>query len=213
MDLRYFPDVNNFTGRFDVHQVRSAGALIVGILATDGTGFVSPTYAEQAAHAHEARLIVWHYHFARPEQDPAGVSEMGHFWRTARTRFKRGDRLVLDVERTHPQGSAALVTYIKRLDRTLHELSGIHEVPYMPDSLFRDCGPNLQTLANEFWMASWGGRVARLGHGRKMIAQQINDGVDGFEPTRYPGIGRVDMNLLQRWYTRRVLAERRKLHL
>lgn len=213
MDVRIFPDINNFTERFQAHQVRAAGALVIGVLASDGESFVSPSYAQQVAHAHEAHLQVWHYHFCRPESDPNAIGEMGHFWKTVRGHYKRGDRLVLDVERNHPAGPMGLVKYVHRCDHVLHQLSGIHQVTYMPDSLFRSCGSGLQTLSKEFWIASWGGRVARLGAGRRMIAQQINDGQDGYPPLRYPGIGSCDMNRLQLWYTRRLMRQRKELHL
>jgi GH25 family lysozyme M1 (1,4-beta-N-acetylmuramidase) len=210
MDARIFPDINNFTERFNAHQVASGGALVVGILATDGVGFTSPTYAEQAQHAHGAGIPVWHYHFCRPEQDRLGVDETPHFWRVVKPHFHRGDRLVLDVERSHPQGLAQLRRYVHMLDERLHELSGIHQATYIPDSLFRALGPELQTRSGDFWIASWGGRVARLGHGRRMIAQQISNGQEGSQPFRYPGIGACDTNRLQRWYVRRLQRERRE---
>lgn len=210
MNRRVFPDVNNFTARFEAHQVASAGALVVGILATDGLVFTSPTYAEQVTRAHEAGLAVWHYHFARPEQNPSGTGEMGHFWRTVREHWRHGDRLVLDVERMHPKGAEALVGYVHHLDAMLHKISGVAEACYMPDSLFRQCGPKLRTISGDFWIASWGGKVARLGGRRRMIAQQISNGQEGFEPFRYPGIGACDTNRLQAWETRRLLRERRR---
>jgi GH25 family lysozyme M1 (1,4-beta-N-acetylmuramidase) len=214
MDRRIFPDISNFTGRFEAHQAASAGGLLVGILATDGLGFMSPSYAQQAAHAHEAGLRVWHYHFARPEVNPRGNGEASHFWSTAKRHYRPGDRLSLDVERTHPRDTAdgpalQLRAYIEHVDRQLHQVSGIHQVAYMPDSLFRACGPGLQVLSGDFWIASWGGNVARLGGRRRMVAQQISNGQEGFEPFRYPGIGACDTNRLQRWYLRQLLKSKR----
>lgn len=208
MDRRIFPDINNFTGRYDAHQVASAGALVVGVLATDGVDFTSPEHAGQAARSHEAALRVWHYHFARPEKAGTPGQEMAHFWGRVKGQWKRGDRLVLDVERMHPAGVGALTKYVRELDSQLHTISGIAQACYMPDSLFRQCGPALQVISGDFWIASWGGTVARLGHGRRMIAQQISDGKEGTPPLRYPGIGPCDTNRLQRWYTRRLLADK-----
>jgi GH25 family lysozyme M1 (1,4-beta-N-acetylmuramidase) len=208
MNSRIFPDISNDTERFQAHQVASAGAPAISILCTDGLGFVSPAYASQAADAHDARIPVWHYHFCRPERNRLAIGEAVHFWRHARTRFEHGDRLVLDVERAHPEGPAGLVRYVHRLDAMLHEISGIEQCAYMPDSLFRQCGSELQTRSNEFWIASWGGTVARLGHGRKMVAQQISNGREGSEPFVYPGIGHCDTNRMQRWYLRQLRRER-----
>lgn len=209
MDRRIFPDVSNFTERFQAHQVRSAGCLLVGVLATDGVDFVSPTYIEQAAHAHEAGLRVWHYHFARPEVDPSAEGEPAHLWRVVKPHFQRGDRLVFDVERQHRDGPRGLTAYCRQLDIRLATISGVDPAFYMPDSLFRSCGPGLQTRSGDFWIASWGGRVARLGHGRRMIAQQISNGEEGSEPFRVPGIGPCDTNRLARWELRRLLRDRR----
>ena len=39
-----------------------------------------------------------------------------------------------------------------------------------------------------------------------MIAQQISDGQQGFQPFSYPGIGACDTNRLQRWYLRQLLG-------
>lgn len=208
MNRRVFPDINNYTGRFEAHHVATAGALVVGVLATDGLRFDSPAHADQAAHAHEAGMSVWHYHFCRPEANPTGAGEVTHFWRTAKPFYQPGDRLVLDVERMHPGGLAQLVAYVRRLDISLHRLTGIAQATYMPDALFRRCGPELQVISGDFWIASWGGRVRPLGHGRRMIAQQISNGQEGFEPFRYPGIGACDTNRLQRWYMRRLLRDR-----
>lgn len=208
MNRRIFPDINNFTSRFEAHHAATAGALIVGVLCTDGLDFVSPTHAEQAARSHDAGLPVWHYHFARPEADPDGNGEMTHFWKHAKPHYRPGDRLILDVERQHPDGPGGLVRYVRHIDYMLHRISGIHEAAYMPDSLFRQCGPNLQILSGEFWIASWGGTVRPLGHGRRMIAQQISNGKEGTRPFSYPGIGPCDTNRLQRWYTRQLLHER-----
>ena len=213
MDARIFADVSNFTTRFDAHRVASAGAVVVGVLCTDGLDFYSDKHAEQARHAHEAGMVVWHYHFARPEANPSGTGEAAHFWRRARPQYQAGDRLVLDVERMHALDGeppySHLVAYVHRIDRTLHEISGVHEAPYMPDSLFRGCGPSLQPLSGDFWLASWGGKIARLGHGRRMIAQQISNGAEGEQPFSYPGIGACDTNRLQRWTLRQLERERR----
>jgi Glycosyl hydrolases family 25 len=208
MDSRVFPDISNFTGRFIAHQVAASGVLLVGILATDGDGFVSPTYVDQVNAAHEAGLTVWHYHFCRPEVGPDGLGEMAHFWRTVQPHFRPGDRLVLDVERLPPGGPAVLVHYVAQVDARLHNISGQAAIGYMPDSMFRSCGPRLQIIGGDWWIASWGGRVARLGAGRRMIAQQISDGKDGFEPKRIPGIGACDTSRLQFWARRRLVKQR-----
>jgi hypothetical protein len=205
MNRRIFPDINNYTLRFQAHHVATAGAQLVGILCVDGRDYYSPTHAQQADQAHDAGLSVWHYLFARPERNPTGAGEPSHLWAHARPHYQPGDRLILDIERMHPHGPTGLITYTHHLDQTLHALTDIPPVIYMPDSLFRQLGPTLQTHANEFWIASWGATVRPLGHGRRMIAQQISNGQEGTRPYTYPGIGACDTNRLQLWYLRHLL--------
>lgn len=209
MNPRLFPDISNYTARFEAQHVATAGALLVGILATDGLDFTSPKHGEQADEAHAAGLAVWHYHFARPERNPRGAGEAGRFWQVARPHYRPGDSLVIDLERPHPAGPAALVAYFLHLDRMLHHVSGVHEIPYMPDALFRACGPGLQPLGRRFWIASWGGTVRKLGAGRELVAQQISNGAEGSRPFTYPGIGACDTNMLTRPYYRLLAQQRR----
>ena len=122
--------------------------------------------------------------------------------------FRHGDRLVLDVERLPAGGPAELVGYVGRVDARLHNISGQAAIGYMPDSMFRSCGPKLQVISGDWWIASWGGTVKRLGAGRRMIAQQISDGKDGSEPMRVPGIGNCDTSRLQFWARRRLVKQR-----
>lgn len=217
MNPRYWPDINNYTGHFAAQQLASAGALLVGVLATDGAKFTSLAHATQSRAAHDAGLNVWHYHFARPEDTASTVgAEALHLWTTVRPVWQAGDRLVLDVERMHPDGPAALTEYVRRLDQAVYRVTGllggdrIAPTVYMPDSLFRTCGPRLQVVSGEFWIASWGGTVRPLGRHRRMVAQQINNGVQGQGPFGCPGVSSpVDMNRLQYWALRRLRRERR----
>jgi hypothetical protein len=201
--------VNNYTGALRAHQYASVNFPVLMPLATDGLNFVSMRYAEQARRAHEAGLMVWHYHFCRPESNPLENGEAAHFWRTVRPYWRHGDRLVIDLERMHPQGPQGLVEYLATFDSRLHHISGIAATCYIPDSLFRQCGPRLQVISGDFHIASWGGNVARLGAGRRMIAQQITGGKPGESPVHLPGIsGVVDVNRIQRWYARKLLSGR-----
>lgn len=208
MDARYFADISNYTDRFQALHYASAGPIVVELLATDGESFVSDKYAEQATHAHQAGLTVVHYHFCRPEQDPTATGEASHFWRTIAPHWHPGDRLMLDIERQHPNGRDGLNRYVHLLDTKLHTISGQAALGYMPDAMFREQGAGLQVISCEWIIASWGGRVARLGAGRRMWAQQISNGEEGYQPMRMPGIGACDTNRLQRWALRRLRRER-----
>jgi hypothetical protein len=186
--------------------------MVVGVLATDGEDFVSDKHAEQAQRAHEAGLDVWHYHFCRPENDPAGVGEASHFWAHVKPHYQRGDRLVLDVEQRHPQGLAALCSYVASVDTRLHNISGVAAVGYTFDSLLREAGRHLQVISGHWWIAKPDGLLAPLGAGRRCIARQVRlDGV-GKGPVHFAGVEGYDVDQLKWWYARALAADRRRRH-
>lgn len=212
MDRRDFVDISNYTARFQAHRYAKAGPMLVAILATDGPGFVNPRHAEDAAHAHGAGLDVWHYHFCRPEVDPSAIGEAAHFWRTVRSYYHPGDRLVLDVEQRHPRGLAALAEYTARVDSKVHTISGVHPAGYTYDSLFREVGRQFQVASGDWWIAKPDGVLLPLLHGRRAIARQVRlDGV-GKGPVRFPGVEGYDVDVLARWYARRVARDRARRH-
>ena len=202
MDPRYFVDISNYTTRFQAGRYAKSGSLLVGILATDGVDFTSERHAEDAAHAHEAGLKVWHYHFCRPERDPAAAGEMNHFWSYVKPWYKHGDRLVLDVEQRHPNGASGLVGYVGESDAKLDRISGVQCVGYTFDALLRETGPRLQVRSREWWIAKPDGFLFPLGAGRKCIARQVRlDGV-GKGPVHFAGVEGYDVDQLARWYLR-----------
>ena len=207
---RYFVDVSNFTARFQAGRYAKSGPMLVGVLATDGVDFVSPAHAEQAAHAHEAGLDVWHYHFARPGNLFETQSQMEHFWQTVKPRYHAGDRLVLDIETLPLVGDLRLIPFTHALDDKLHHISGVQAVGYTYDSLLREAGRDLQIKSGAWWIAKPDGLLLPLGAGRKCIARQVRlDGV-GKGPSRFPGVEGFDVDELAFWYARRLAADRRR---
>lgn len=208
MANRDFVDISNYTARFQAGRYAKSGPMLVGILCTDGVGFVSERHKDDAAHAHEAGLDVWHYHFARPEQDPGGIGEAGHFWANAKPAYHAGDRLVIDLERWHPAGVGALPGYLAGLDTKLHHISGIEAAGYTFDSMLREVGRELQVKSGDWWIAKPDGALLPLLGGRRCIARQVRlDGV-GKGPSRFPGVEGFDVDRLAFWYARRLAADR-----
>jgi lysozyme len=210
MANRLFADVSNYNERFDAHAYVKGGHQLVMILATDGVVFTSPKYVDQANHAHEAGVAVWHYHFCRPEVDPAATGEASHFWTVVKPHYRPGDRLVLDVERRHPGGAKGLIDYTHSLDGKLQKISGVHAVAYTYDSLLREVGHRWQVSSGDWHVASYGSRPAPLGWGRRMVAWQYTDGLVGPEPHRFAGIGPCDGNRLAFWYARKLQRAARR---
>ncbi|WP_037909192.1 GH25 family lysozyme [Actinacidiphila yeochonensis] len=71
------------------------------VKATEGTSYVNPHHAGQAAHARAAGLVVGHYHFARPG---SAAEQAAYFLKHAAA--KAGDLLALDWEDADVSGSA-----------------------------------------------------------------------------------------------------------
>ncbi len=61
-------DVSNHNGSVDWKKVAASGQNFTFVLATDGTDFTSPKYAEQYHGAKDAGLLAAPYHFARPDE-------------------------------------------------------------------------------------------------------------------------------------------------
>lgn len=185
-------DISNYTDRFAAQNYAKAGHRAIGVLATDGERFVSDKHAEQSAHAHEAGLHVVHYHFARPEDDPRAVGEAAHFYGAVKPHFVRGDRVVIDFERAHPEGPAALGRYGQQLDDRLLTISGHEAIGYSFWDFLLNAGRELRVNSGWWWVARYGARILWLPGGRKLWSQQYTDGIAGPEPHRFAGIGNCD---------------------
>lgn len=91
-------DIANYQGTPNMTAVRGAGIALVFIKATQGTGYVNPTFAVNRANATAAGLVRGFYHFAGGE-DP--TSEANHFCDTVGS-LAAGDLVALDWEIANP---------------------------------------------------------------------------------------------------------------
>src|SRR2546423_7691789 len=75
-------DVSHWNGSIDWSQVAASGERFVVMKATEGTGYVDPTYSSNRQGALAAGLVVTAYHFARPDLHPAAAgaaAEADHY--------------------------------------------------------------------------------------------------------------------------------------
>ena len=93
-------DVSHYQNVIDWTQVAASGVRFAFAKATEGTGYVDPTYATNLAGATANGIAFGAYHFARPDLHPNGaVTEADHFVDTAQ--IAPGNLLpVLDIERS-----------------------------------------------------------------------------------------------------------------
>jgi GH25 family lysozyme M1 (1,4-beta-N-acetylmuramidase) len=105
-------DVSHYQNVIDWALVAASGVRFAFAKATEGTGYVDPTYATNRAGAAANGIAFGAYHFARPDLHPNGaITEADHFVDTAQV--IPGDLVpVLDVERSGSLSPAALTQWI-----------------------------------------------------------------------------------------------------
>ena len=116
----FVADISSNNLSFDAAQYAAAGHVLVGIKATEDTGYVNPNHTTWTLHAHSCHVGVLHYHFARPDLNTEPTAEARHFLSVALRNAGGRDYLVLDLERATPQGwthdpawSAAFDEYVQ----------------------------------------------------------------------------------------------------
>jgi GH25 family lysozyme M1 (1,4-beta-N-acetylmuramidase) len=203
-------DVSANNAAFSAAQYASAGHILVTVKATEGTYYVNPKWEEWAVQAHEHKLAVNHYHFARPEDgDP--VAQAQAFWKTVRPHFTpRLDRAMVDIE-TGDQ--ATWPAWLKAYDDELLRLSGIETIGYTYASALSEH----LVLRSQLWMvAAWGterpAKRLQLPCGTLWGWQYTGgQGAPSGGPLGTAGIpGACDMTVLRSATVRNVLHDRSK---
>jgi lysozyme len=198
-----FADVSSNNRGFNAMPYASAGHPVIGIKATESTGYTNPFHAPWVNDAHRHNVPVLHYMFARPEHgDPVGQAE--HFLSVIHTDFHRpGDYLVIDLE----TGSPSTVRGWYEACRDTIRRQGFHPWLYTYVSYLESS--NLVAAGELLWIAAYtsrnpAGPLWRL-HGYKVAAWQQTDGVNGPQPHSYAGIpGTCDGSVLNRGVLRQV---------
>jgi GH25 family lysozyme M1 (1,4-beta-N-acetylmuramidase) len=158
-------DVSDHQPRVDWSLVRAHGAQFAYVKATQGTGFVSATFAAQYDGAAQAGLIRGAYHFALPSQSGGGAQARffvahGGGW-TADGRTLPG---AVDLE-ANPYGARcyglsqpAMVAWIARFTATYHALTSRWPVIYTTSDWWAACtGDNAGFGGRDaLWIASAG---------------------------------------------------------
>jgi lysozyme len=177
-------DLSHWEAPVDFAQVKASGIAAVILKATQGTGFVDPTFAARAVGANDAGLLVGAYHFF-DTSDP--TAQAGYFLATvARTGVPM--LMTLDFEpsatsQTVENNAAVILSMVK-------SMVGIWPVLYtgrcdwlrhsLTFSNVRRCSPN--TVQARF--------VRQVG--RNGNCGQHTDGHIGNGVVPVPGVGRCD---------------------
>lgn len=201
------PRVTDLSHHNAVHDLRASRLWGVIHKATQGTGYVDPTYAQRRQPVADAGMLWGAYHFG-DSSDP--VQQVAHFLDCARP--GPDTLLALDYE-DHPSGAHAtmrpqqMVAFLRECERRI----GRKIVIYSGNRLKEDL-PKLSQADRDYvcshllWLAQYAA-TPRLPAGfSRSFLWQYTDGRVGPEPHGVDGItGEVDLNAFNG--TREELAE------
>ena len=106
-------DISNWQNAVDFNAVKASGREFVIIKATEGTSYVDPWWQRHVDGARAAGLVVFHYHFARPDLGNAASAEADFFANTIN--LPNGEGAMLDMESGSGSLSGWLMTCADRI--------------------------------------------------------------------------------------------------
>lgn len=153
-------DVSHWQGTTDWAKVAAAGKSFAIMKATEGTGYVDPSYATNHAGAAAAGLWTSAYHFARPGATPnEAVLEADHFVAVANLGTR--DLIpALDLEVTGGLSTSALQGWVSTWLREVTAKLGVRPMIYTSPSFWKTYMGDSPSLALAgypiLWIAHWG---------------------------------------------------------
>lgn len=197
MRNRTFADVSNNNGQsLDLHAYKHKGGhILIGVKASEGTTFTDHTHAGRAHRAHEAGVVVIHYHFGHPGS--SATEQAKHFWDQVKPVHSKKDYCCLDIEVTDGMGTAHIKQWVKDFVAHFHKISGHQLVIYSGQAFLQEHGP-IRPPGARFWVAAYGPREAHVYWVKRLWAWQYTDGRSGPRPHAVAGIGHCDLSRLNR---------------
>jgi GH25 family lysozyme M1 (1,4-beta-N-acetylmuramidase) len=192
------PDYSNWQPNVDLASVRAAGHLIVGLKATEGTGFTDRMFATRWRTAERVGLGRLAYHFAHADFGSSPEAQAYHFMVAVKAAggWHPWDIPVLDIEAGNLSG-AALDAWIDRWCRSVEK----HWRPgliysggwYLGAKGARTSGP--RSRGWQLWTSAYGSRPTVFGGFTNWRLWQHTDGKFGPTPHRSGKNGNSDMNI------------------
>ena len=184
-------DISHFNGDVDLQQAAAAGILGVIQKATQGLGFVDPTFATNRQKAQSAGLLFGAYHFGTGGD---GVQQAEHLLRTV------GDvsntLLVLDLE-ANPVGPTMSLddarAFVTRVNAATGRFPGLYSGSFIKETLGDASDPVLSQCW--FWLAQYDPTPVVPANWPTWTMWQYTDGAYGPEPHQVPGVGRCDRDM------------------
>lgn len=150
-------DLSHHQQTVDFGRMARDGIQFVMLKATQGTGYVDPTFAPRAQQAHDAGLQVGAYHFAEVDTDV--IANVSHFLDTVRPTPASRRLLVLDVERLDGMSGSHAGLWSAVFVRLLARETGHRPWVYTNASFANACNlGGLLARDVNLWVASWTSR-------------------------------------------------------
>lgn len=182
LDLSHYDNVSQ-----DFIAVAKAGIVAVILKATQGTGFVDPTFLPRVAEARAAGLLVGAYHFL---DDSNHAEQMAHFLTVA---FSKAGVSWLALDWEPYPASQASVTLAANAAMTIHIAQGRWPVLYTIRPMLS--APSAVLSHCPLWLAEYGTRPICPPGFTKWRLWQHTDGKVGSEIEQVPGIGYCDRSM------------------
>ena len=186
----------------DFARAKEAGIAAAILKASEGVGGVDPRYAERAAAARQAGLLLGAYHFLDGSD---GVAQAEHFLATAGADGDcAGLLLALDFE-PDPAGASATPDIAAAAAAHIRDRLGRWPVLYVGRSTLTE--PHELLARCPLWLPEYGDRPVCPPGWRQWVLWQHTDGRLGASPQPVAGIGACDrsrfagsLEELRRWW-------------
>ena len=147
--MKQFADISSYQPSID-WATYAKWSDMIAIKATEGVGFVDPSFESHRAGAIAAGIkTIWYYHFARPDLGNAPGDESAWFSKVVGS-IRPGDRVVLDYERnsTLLTDTAWALTFLRTVGQNPVIYSGLN---FIKSYLIND-----QLSRYDQWIAAYG---------------------------------------------------------
>jgi GH25 family lysozyme M1 (1,4-beta-N-acetylmuramidase) len=164
-------DVSSHQGEVDWSQSWNDGARFAYVKATEGTGYLSPTFEQQYVGSHDIGMIRGAYHFALPDRSD-GATQADFFIDNGGAWSADGRTMppALDVE-YNPYGEdcygldqAGMTAWIKSFSDQVFARTGRHPMIYTSTNWWNKCvgGSGDFSSTNPLWIARYAEAIGEL---------------------------------------------------
>lgn len=167
----------------DFAVVKAGGIAAVILKATQGNGFIDPTFAPRLADARTAEMLVGAYHFM---DGTSPVEQVAHFLSVV----GNTDDILLALDFEANEASQATVMQVASAINAVKAVTGRFPVLYTNRFMLTTPNPILSQCS--LWLAEYGSNPVCPPGWSEWKLWQHTDGQIGSDPKSVPGIGPCD---------------------